>query len=159
MAALSGTRGWYLQPLIILALETGMRRGELLALEWSSVDLKAGLAHLKTSKNGHGRSIPPTPNAIATLNTLPKSDKMVFPVSANAVRLSWERLRKRARLEQVKIHSMRHEAISRMFEIGLSIPEVLIVGGHRTLSCLQRCTHIRPENVAEKLARLSTRDH
>jgi integrase len=158
MAALSGTRVWYLQPLIILALETGMRRGELLALEWCSVDLKAGLAHLKTSKNGHGRSIPLTPNAIATLNKLHKRDKMVFPVSANAVRLSWERLRKRAGLEQVKIHSMRHEAISRMFEVGLSIPEVSIVSGHRTLSCLQRYTHIKPENVAAKLARLSAQD-
>ncbi|MGH1573537.1 tyrosine-type recombinase/integrase [Methylobacterium sp. P31] len=71
--------------------------------------------------------------------------------------MSWERLRRRSGLEKVKIHSMRHEAISRMFEMWLSIPEVSLVSGHRTLSCLQRYTHIRPENVAEQLARLSSK--
>ncbi|WP_409566260.1 tyrosine-type recombinase/integrase [Methylobacterium sp. J-070] len=60
MAALAQTRVRYLRPLIILALETGMRRGELLALEWSDVDLSPGLARSKTSKNGHERSGPLT---------------------------------------------------------------------------------------------------
>ncbi|MGU3329450.1 site-specific integrase [Methylobacterium mesophilicum] len=155
MAALAGTRVSYLRPLIILALETGMRRGELLSLEWAGIDIGAGLAHLTTSKNGYGRSVPLTPKAIATLDDIPVKDKLVFPVNANAVRLAWERLRKRANLEHVKLHSMRHEAISRMFELGLSIPEVSIVSGHRTLSCLQRYTHLKPENVAAKLGRLS----
>lgn len=155
MAALSETRVWYLRPLITLALETGMRRGELLALEWANIDVKARLAHLETSKNGFGRSVPLTRKAIQTLEALPVSGSQVFPIKANAVRLAWERLRSRAGLKHVKLHSMRHEAISRMFELGLSVPEVSVVSGHRTLSCLQRYTHIRPENVADKLARLS----
>ncbi|WP_280950115.1 site-specific integrase [Methylobacterium radiotolerans] len=157
MAALANTRAWYLRPLIMLALETGMRRGELLALEWNNIDLDRRLASLATSKNGHGRSIPLTPRAVDVISGIEVRDSRVFPVEANAVRLSWERLRKRAGLESVKLHSMRHEAISRMFELGLSIPEVSLVSGHRTLSCLQRYTHIKPENVAEKMARLSAR--
>lgn len=157
MAALAKTRVWYLRPLIMLALETGMRRGELLALEWSNIDLDARLANLLTSKNGHSRSIPLTPRAAYIISRIEMRDSRVFPVKVNAVRLSWERLRKRAGLENVKLHSMRHEAISRMFELGLSIPEVSLVSGHRTLSCLQRYTHLKPENVAEKLARLSAR--
>jgi integrase len=155
MVALTKTRVWYLRPLIMLALETGMRRGELLALEWSNIDLKARLVYLTISKNGHGRSIPLTPRAIDIILEIEIRERRVFPVKASAVRLSWERLRKRVGLENVKFHSMRHEAISRLFEIGLSIPEVSVISGHRTLSCLQRYTHIRPENVAEKLARLS----
>lgn len=155
MAALSKTRVWYLRPLIMLALETGMRRGELLALEWSNIDLSARLAVLMISKSGYGRSIPLTPTAIGVLSNIPINNNRVFPVKENAVRLAWERLRKRAGLDDVKLHSMRHEAISRMFEMGLSIPEVSLISGHRTLSCLQRYTHVRPEHVAEKLARLS----
>jgi integrase len=117
--------------------------------------MNGGLAHLKTSKNGHGRSVPLTPRAMATLSTLEPTRSLVFPITESAIRLSWERLRKRAGLEHIKLHAMRHEAISRMFELGLSIPEVSIVSGHRTLSCLQRYTHIKPANVAAKLALLS----
>lgn len=155
MAALSGSRVWYLRPFIILAIETGMRRGELLALQWSDLDMKSGLAHLSKSKNGYGRSIPLSPKAREVFSTIPRTDPFIFPVKPNALRLSWERLRARAGLKQIKLHSMRHEAISRMFEFGLTIPEVSIVSGHRTLSCLQRYTHIRPENVAAKLVLLS----
>ncbi|WP_246731115.1 site-specific integrase [Methylobacterium sp. 2A] len=155
MTALSSTRAWYLRPFIILAIETGMRRGELLALQWSDIDFFSRLAVVEVSKNGHGRTVPLTPKAIEILIELPRRGKNVFPVKANAVRLAWERLRKRAGLEEVKMHSMRHEAISRMFEIGLTIPEVSVISGHRTLSCLQRYTHLKPENVAAKLARLS----
>ncbi|MCJ2072309.1 site-specific integrase [Methylobacterium sp. J-030] len=155
MAALSKTRAWYLRPFIILALETGMRRSEILALQWNAIDLVSGLAVLELSKNGYGRTVPLTPKAIEILTELPRNGKNVFPIKANAVRLAWERLRKRADLDDIKMHSMRHEAISRMFEIGLTIPEVSVVSGHRTLSCLQRYTHLKPENVAAKLARLS----
>jgi integrase len=157
MAALTKTRAWYLRPLIMPALETGMRRGELLALKWASVDMNAGLAHLKTSKNGYGRSVPLTPTAIATLRALEPNESLVFPITASAVRISWGRLRKRAGLRHIKFHSMRHEAISRMFELSLSIPEVSIVSGHIILLCLQRYTHIKPANVAAKLAFLTVR--
>jgi len=155
VAALSKTRVWYLRPFLMLALETGMRRGELLALEWSNIDMNARLAVLSISKNGYGRSIPLTPKAIEILLGISVINDKVFPVKENAVRLAWDRLRRRAGLDDVKMHSMRHEAISRMFEKGLSIPEVSLVSGHRTLACLQRYTHLRPEYVAEKLARLS----
>lgn len=157
MSALTRTRAWYLRPFIILAIETGMRRGEILALQWSDVDFVSRIAVLETSKNGYRRTVPLTPKAIEILNELSRRGENVFPVKANAVRLAWERLRKRAGLTEVKMHSMRHEAISRMFEIGLTIPEVSVVSGHRTLSCLQRYTHLKPENVAAKLARLSER--
>ena len=116
--ALSKTRVWYLRPLIMMALETGMRRGELLALEWSSIDMNTRLAVLTISKNGYGRSIPLTPKAIDILSDMPVLDNRVFPIKENAVRLAWERLRKRVGLDDVKMHSMRHEAISRMFEMG-----------------------------------------
>lgn len=74
-------------------------------------------------------------------------------VSGNAVRLAWERLRKRAGLPGLRFHDLRHEAVSRFFEAGLSIPEVALMSGHRDTRMLMRHTHLRPEALAEKLAK------
>jgi integrase len=75
----------------------------------------------------------------------------VFPVSGNAVRLAWERLRSRADLPGLRFHDLRHEAVSRFFEMGLNIPEVAMISGHRDPRMLFRYTHPKPELIAEKL--------
>ena len=154
-AAIGSHHAWYLGPLMQLALETSMRRGELLSLLWAHVDLERRTAHLPITKNGDARTVALTPKAIAVLGLIPRSDARVFPVSANAVRLSWERLRKRAGLPGLRFHDLRHEAVSRLFEAGLSIPEVALMSGHRDTRMLLRYTHLRPEAVAEKLARIA----
>lgn len=77
----------------------------------------------------------------------------VFPVTANAVRLAWERLRRRAGLEDLRLHDLRHEAVSRFFEYGPTVPEVALISGHRDPRMLSRYTHLRPEKVAAKLAK------
>lgn len=154
--AIRSHRAWYLGPLMQLAVETSMRRGELLALLWADVDLKRRTAHLPITKNGDARTVALTPRAIAVLESLPRSDARVFPVSGNAVRLSWERLRERAGLPGLRFHDLRHEAVSRLFEAGLSIPEVALMSGHRDTRMLLRYTHLRPEIVAEKLATIDT---
>ncbi len=143
----------YLRPFVMLAIETGMRRGELLSIQWKDVDLKARTIHIAKTKNGHPRTIPLTPKAIDILNSLERGSGRVFSVSPNAVRLAWERLRKRAGLDGLRMHDLRHEAVSRFFEYGLSVPEVALISGHRDTRMLSRYTHLRPERVAEKLAK------
>ncbi|MFC5556502.1 tyrosine-type recombinase/integrase [Methylobacterium iners] len=155
-AAIGSAHAWYLRPLMELAIETGMRRGELLALLWSHVSLEKRTAHLPITKNGHARTVALTPKAIEVLRALPRTDPRVFPVSGNAVRLAWERLRVRAGLPGLRFHDLRHEAVSRFFEAGLSIPEVALMSGHRDTRMLMRYTHLRPEDVAEKLARAAS---
>jgi integrase len=73
-------------------------------------------------------------------------------MSANAVRLAWERLRKRAGIEDLHFHDLRHEAISRFFERGLSVAEVALISGHRDVRQLFRYTHLRAENLVGKLS-------
>lgn len=149
-----GTRSaWYLRPFLVLAIETGMRRGELLAVRWRDLDLQRRTLRLRETKNGDPRTIPLTPKAIELLSSLQKTNDRVFPIKPNAIRLAWERLRRRAGLEDVRLHDLRHEAVSRFFEYGLSIPEVALISGHRDLRMLNRYTHLRPEKVAEKLAK------
>ncbi len=79
------------------------------------------------------------------------SEAMVFPITGNALRLAWERVKHRAGIEDLRFHDLRHEAISRFFEKGLSVPEVASISGHRDLRMLQRYAHARNEVIFAKL--------
>ena len=81
----------------------------------------------------------------------PISEDTVFPISTNALRLAWERAKKRAGITGLRFHDLRHEAISRFFEMGLSVPEVALISGHKDVRMLFRYTHLKPENIAKKL--------
>ena len=79
------------------------------------------------------------------------SEARVFPITGNALRLAWERVKHRAGIEDLRFHDLRHEAISRFFEKGLSVPEVASISGHRDLRMLQRYAHARNEVIFAKL--------
>ena len=68
-----------------------------------------------------------------------------------ALRLAWERLRRRAGLEDLRFHDLRHEAISRFCELGLTLAEVALISGHRDYRMLARYTHLQPMDLAFKL--------
>ena len=68
------------------------------------------------------------------------------------MRQAWDRLCKRAAIDDLHFHDLRHEAISRFFEMGLSVPEVALISGHRDYRMLFRYTHLRAEDVAKKLS-------
>ena len=74
-----------------------------------------------------------------------------FPVTSNAFRLEWDGLRSRAGLSGLRFHDLRHEAISRFFELGLNIPEVTVTSGHKDPRMLFRYTHLRAESLIPKL--------
>jgi integrase len=131
LEAASSCRNKLMKPLILFALATGMRRGEMLGLRMQHLDLERRTIFIPQSKNGHSRTLPLMNEALVALQGhLPAKDH-IFPVSPNAVRLSWEHLRARAGLDDLHFHDLRHEAISRLFELGLSIPEVVLISGHR----------------------------
>jgi len=155
LAACDRGRNPWMRPLVILAIETGMRRGEILGLRWEHVDLDRRVAHLPNTKNGDERDVPLSIRATETLTglkLLPDRDaERVFPVSANAVRLAWEHLRDRAGVGDLHIHDLRHEAVSRLFEKGLDIMEVSTISGHKTLSMLKRYTHLKAVDLVSRL--------
>ena len=127
-----------------------MRRGELLNARYE--DLKNGLLHIPITKTKVPRTIPLTPHALAIINSLPRSiSGYLIPTSANALRLSWERAKRRANIENLHFHDLRHEAISRFFEMGLSISEVALISGHMDYRMLARYTHLRPKDVLAKI--------
>jgi integrase len=168
--ALSACRNPLIKSVFNLALATGMRRGEVLSLTWSNIDWTNRVAFLPMTKNGEARRVPLSPDAIGTLQEVRKASHRsteggaklqydrVFPVSANAVRLAWERAKKRAGIEDLHFHDLRHEAISRFFEIGLSVPEVSLISGHKDARMLFRYTHLNAATVAGKLEKMRNHD-
>ena len=138
MAACTNTKVWYLWPIIEIAIATCMRRGEILSLEWKNIDFERRKALLPNTKNGRSRWVPLPSNVIVLLKTLPQENECVFPITDIAVRQSWDRLRRRARVSDLTFHDLRHEGISRQFESGLSIPQVMAISGHQTASQLFR---------------------
>ena len=157
-------RNGLLANIIHFAIATGMRRGEILSLMWSNVNEHT--AHLPLTKNGKSRTVPLSPSALRVLSQRKlhsrqertkgtqacNGEDRVFPMSPNAVRLAWERLKRRVGIKDLRFHDLRHEAISRFFEMGLSVPEVSLISGHKDTRMLFRYTHLKPEDVAEKLA-------
>jgi integrase len=144
-----------LKQLVILAIETGMRRGELLGLQWEHVQFAKRIVHLPLTKNGESRDVPLSRRATDTLAALSKNRQpnadLVFPMSGNSVRLAFEHLRARAKMSNFHFHDLRHEAITRLFERGLNIAEVSAISGHKELKMLQRYTHLRAIDLVSRL--------
>lgn len=149
------TRNPYILPMIRFAIATGMRRGEMLRILWTDIDQDTKTLHIEVTKNGHARTIPLSSHALAVLDEVRgwanKKEKRVFPMSENAFKLAWQRLRDRTGIEDLHFHDLRHEAISRFVERGLSVPEVALISGHRDYRMLFRYTHLKPESLVEKL--------
>lgn len=146
------SRNPYLKPIIIFAVETAMRRGEILALEWEDISFSGKMATIRTSKNGESRIVPLTQTALRALEEINSGEGKVFPVTANALRLAWRRGLHRAEIKRLRFHDLRHEGISRLFENKLSVPEVALVSGHRDLKQLHKYTHLRVQAIGKKLS-------
>lgn len=142
----------WLAPITILAVETAMRQGEMLALTWDNVDLTRRVARLLDTKNGERRDVPLSTTAIAVLTALPRAiDGRVFPISQDNLEGYWRRATKAAEIADLRFHDLRHEAASRLFEKGLNPMEVAAITGHKTLQMLKRYTHLRAEDLASRL--------
>ncbi|MBR9973806.1 integrase [Magnetospirillum sulfuroxidans] len=142
----------YLWEVVEFAVQTGMRQAEILGLRWQDINLEARMAHLRDTKNGDPRDVPLTTKAVAVLQK--QQEAMYpspFPFTVRMVQWSWRQARRRAGIEDLHFHDLRHEAISRLFEHGLAIPEVAVISGHRDFRMLARYTHLRAEQISLKL--------
>ncbi len=142
----------YVWAVIDFAIETGMRQGEIRSLTWEAIHFDRQIAHLEITKNGYSRDVPLTHAAINILHIQKgKNLSNPFPYSVGALRYAWEKTIERAGIFDLRLHDLRHEAISRFFERGLSVPEVALISGHKDFRMLARYTHLRAEDVVEKL--------
>jgi integrase len=149
---IENTESVELPAIIRLLTETAMRRGEIAKLRWENTDLKHSTAHLIDTKNGEDRTIPLSSRAKTALAELPRQiDGKVFSMTPDAITRAFARAARRAGVVDARIHDLRHEAVSRLFEKGLDIMEVASVSGHKTLGQLKRYTHLKAADLAKKL--------
>ena len=148
-------RNSYWCSMIEFSIETAMRLNEQLTLKWDQVDLKNMMITIlaEHTKTGIERKIPLTPRAIEILGGLPRHIKgRVFPVSLNNFQRAWRSITRNAEIENLHWHDLRREACSRLMESGLSISEVQMFTGHKTLSLmLKTYSQHNPSVVAKKL--------
>jgi integrase len=148
----TGRRNPWTKPLVMLALETAMRQGELLSLRWENVDLANRIAHLHQTKNGDSRTVPLSTKAVETLRQLPRCiTGEVFPVRKAALHRIFVRAAERAELKDFRFHDLRHTAITRMATKLPNVIELSAVTGHRSLSMLRRYYHPSATDLARKL--------
>ena len=166
-----GSHNPWIRPIVQLALETAMRRGELFELRWKHVSLERRTAHLPATKNGFPRSLPLTPKAVELLRNLPRSlCGRVFPTTPDALKKAFVRGLARARtrylddcekasaapqedfLLDLRFHDLRHEATCRLATKLPNLIELASVTGHREVNMLKRYYNITAEELAAKLA-------
>lgn len=142
---------WIL-PLTKFALESAMRRGEILGLRWEHIDFQKRTVFIPITKNGESRLVPLSSKAIEILKSLPRNlNGTVFPVNGTTLSAAIDKARIKAQLEDFHFHDLRHMAITRMAEKLPNLIELSAVSGHRSLAMLKRYYHPNPEQLAEKL--------
>jgi integrase len=153
MDALAECRNSWVRPLAEFAIETAMRKSEILSLTWKNVSLSRRVAQLVTSKNGEARTVPLSLRAVALLTALPKTqDGPVFPITSQALDSAWARAKVRAGVSDLHFHDLRHEGTSRYaLSVGKNLLKLQRITGHKTLQMLTRYTHLNVDDILQDM--------
>lgn len=151
----------YLETIVLIAITTGLRRGEILELEWDRVNLETGLVIIEEPKNGKRRStyfLKPIRERLKMIQKQrPVASGYVFP-GRNGFRpiditSAWYRAVERAELKDFRFHDLRHTAASYIAMDGGSVPEIATVLGHKSFQMASRYAHLsegHTRNILEK---------
>lgn len=142
----------------LFALETGMRLGEILGLEWERVFVEKRYLHLPLTKNGGGRAVPLSTEAVSLLDLLaPESQASgmdakgpCFTVSVSSADAHWRRARNRAKIVDLHFHDARHEAVTRLAR-KLDVMDLARMIGHKDLKSLMVYYNATPTELAARL--------
>jgi len=141
----------HLKPIVITALNTGMRKGEILSLKWDNVDLKHGFILLDMTKNGERREIPINNTLKSVLQGITRRLDIpyVFFDSATGkayqdVKRSFNTALRKAKIRDFKFHDLRHTFASQLVMAGVDITTVKELLGHKTLTMTLRYSHLAP---------------
>jgi integrase len=143
-----------LRPLVVLALHTGMRKSELLNLKWKNVYFIKKIILVEHTKSGKARRVPMNDTAGAELTVLKSKNgtERVFPFKS--LRSAWEGARRRAGLDDLRFHDLRHSFATRLVESGVDPVRVQKLLGHSTLLMTQRYLHTTDDGLRNAVAQL-----
>jgi integrase len=163
LEACQASRNPYLHTIVVLALATGARRGELLGLRWPDVDLKRATLTFQETKNGERRAVPLTGQALTLMQQYAKVRRLntvlVFPDATGkkpgGIREAFEGAVKRAGIVDFRFHDLRHTAASYLAMSGASLAEIAEVLGHKTLAMVKRYAHLSEAHTRGVVERMN----
>lgn len=158
-----------IKPVLIVALNTGMRRNEILSLRWVNVDFVKGYIFIEDSKSGKSRKVPMNAAVFETLHDLPKKFEYVFfneetKSHVKDIKTAFKAACRRAKKDPkddkdpgivgLRLHDLRHTAASKMIEAGADLVTVSKILGHSSIQMTMRYAHPTPENMRRAVDRL-----
>lgn len=154
----------HLYAVVVLALSTGMRRGEVLGISWDDVDLVRGQLVLHETKNGERRAVPLAGHALAVMKDLARcrrlGTRLVFPGTDPQrpidIRTAWEGALEEAGISDFRFHDLRHSAASYLAMNGASLAEIAAVLGHKTLAMVKRYAHLSEAHTSKVVERMNS---
>jgi integrase len=148
----------HLTPVVLLAMNTGLRKGELLALDWSDINLQARMLTVRpeNAKSGKQRHVPLNIEAMTVLRKWASQagdSGSVFGIAS--VKTSWDTLLTTAQIENFRFHDLRHHFASRLVMAGVDLNTVRELLGHADLTMTLRYAHLAPEHLAAAVEKLA----
>jgi integrase len=152
-----GGYGDHLTPVVLLGMNTGLRRGELLSLLWSDVDLESNMLTVRAenAKTGRQRHVPLNAEAQSVLKKWAEQSGRAGQIFTVAdVKTAWGGLLESARIEQFRFHVLRHHFASKLVRAGVDLNTVRELLGHSDIKMTLRYSHLSPDGLAAAVAKL-----
>jgi integrase len=153
--------GDHLTPAVLLSMNTGLRRGELLALRWDCIDFNRRILTVEggTAKNRQTRHVALNDEAMGALNRWREQTnggRRVFEISTG-FKTAWPKLLKRADITKFRWHDLRHHFASRLVQLGVPLNTVRDLLGHSSVAMSLRYAHLAPDQRREAVAKLDVK--
>lgn len=137
-----------MQKIIAFAIFSTRRQEEITRIRWEDYEKSASRVLVRDMKNpgdkeGNHVWCDLPPEAVAIIDSMPRSSEVIFPYSTDAISAAFTRACAVLGIEDLRFHDLRHDGVSRLFEIGRTIPQASSVSGHRSWSSLKRYSHLR----------------
>ena len=152
LAAARDSGSPWLLAYVELAIGTTMRRSEMLSARWVDFDPRAQILRLRDTKNGTDRDVPLTCRCVEIIKALPRTGPRLFELERDSVTQAFSRLLHRLGVEDLRLHDLRHEGVSRYADRGdLTIVDLASISGHKSYQSLRRYTHPCASKLAKRL--------
>ena len=149
--------------LVLMAITTGARRGELLSLRWNDIDFERRTAYVSTTKNGQPKVLPLTDSVIRELQLFNKNDSSLIFASkvkenvAYCFTKPWKKALEDGEIEDFRFHDLRHSCASYLAQSGASLLEIADVLGHKQISVTKRYAHLCIEHKSSLINRVMSK--